>query len=165
MTRRSASERRFTAVVADASPDLLAYFERRVGADAADLLADTLMVAWRRNDHLPRDAEAARMWLFGVARNVLRNAARGEFRRHRVADALRDVVTETARRGDHAEAIAMRDLVDRLEPDLAEVITLAHWEGLTLVQIGQVLGVPASTIRGRYRRAKAALRVQLSMVE
>lgn len=164
MTRRSAAERRFTAVVADASPDLLAYFERRVGADAADLLADTLMVAWRRIDDLPRDAEAARMWLFGVARNVLRNAARGELRRHRVADALRGVVAMTARH-DHVEAIAMRDLVDRLDPDLAEVITLAHWEGLTLVQIGQVLGVPASTVRGRYRRAKAALRVQLSMVD
>ena len=38
------------------SPDLLAYFERRTAsADAADLLSETMLTAWRRIDDLPKD--------------------------------------------------------------------------------------------------------------
>ncbi|MBB2959045.1 sigma-70 family RNA polymerase sigma factor [Pseudoclavibacter helvolus] len=43
--------------------DLLSYFGRRVSipADAADLLSETFVVAWRRIDHMPSDPEQARM--------------------------------------------------------------------------------------------------------
>ncbi|WP_432950312.1 RNA polymerase sigma factor [Kribbella sp. CA-253562] len=42
---------------------------RRVGSpdDAADVFAETMLVAWRRIDEVPAD-ETARLWLYGVAR-------------------------------------------------------------------------------------------------
>ena len=61
------------------------YFGRRnamVPADAADLLSETFVVAWRRGDPTPVESEQARMWLFGVARRVRANAARGAARRY-----------------------------------------------------------------------------------
>lgn len=56
----------------------------------------------------------------------------------------------------------MRDLVSRLDDDLAEVLTLVHWEGLSLVEIAGILDIPASTARGRYRRARHELLAQLT---
>ena len=159
---RSRDERDYAALMAEASPDLLTYFERRVGADGADLLAETMLIAWRRRSELPREVEPARMWLFGVARNVLRNAARSEARRERLGGALRDVLT-TRSVEDPADVVAMRDLLERLAPDLAEIVTLVHWDGWSLVEIGRLLGMPASTVRGRYQRAKEELRAQLAV--
>ena len=63
---------RLTAALTEASPDLLAYLQRRVGVDdAPDLLGETMVVAWRRASDLPGDPERARMWLFGIARKTL----------------------------------------------------------------------------------------------
>lgn len=77
--RRSTREAHFEQVYVTNAADLLSYFGRRVRipADAADLLSETFVVAWRRGDRMPADPEQARMWLFGVARRVLANAARG----------------------------------------------------------------------------------------
>src|SRR5690349_25142851 len=48
--------------------------------DAADVVAETYVIAWRRMDELPH-GEAGRLWLYGVARRVLANHRRGERRR------------------------------------------------------------------------------------
>ncbi|MEV6981126.1 RNA polymerase sigma factor [Sphaerisporangium sp. NPDC051017] len=48
--------------------------------DAADVVAETFMTAWRRIEEVP-EGDAARLWLFRVARRVLANHRRGE-RRH-----------------------------------------------------------------------------------
>ncbi|PJJ63840.1 RNA polymerase sigma factor [Compostimonas suwonensis] len=162
MTRSRGDDevRRFTELMVEVGPALLAYFERRVGHDGADLLAETMATAWKRRRSLPAEPEPARMWLFGVARNMLRNAHRTGIRRQHLADSLRARAEHTTA-SDPSEAIEMRDLIGRLDPDLAEVVTLVHWEGLSLTEIGRLLGIPASTARGRYQRARQTLRAQL----
>lgn len=57
----------------------------------------------------------------------------------------------------------MRDAIDRLEPDLAELVRLVHWERLTIADAAEVLGIPASTARGRYAKAKEELRAALGV--
>lgn len=66
-------EARFTALFESTHRALLAYAVRRVAdpADAADVVAESFLVAWRRIDEVPADA---RPWMFGVARRVLANA-------------------------------------------------------------------------------------------
>jgi RNA polymerase sigma-70 factor (ECF subfamily) len=154
---RSRDETRFVELATEVGPELLNYFERRVRGEAADLLAELMTTAWRRIADLPADHEASRMWLFGIARNVLRNSARTSIRRERLADALRDSIAIDEGL-DTAEQIAVRDAVQRLAPDLAEIVMLVHWEGLTIAEAGQLQDVTASTARGRYQRAKASLR-------
>lgn len=152
-----------TTALRAASPDLLAYLQRRVGFDdAADLLGETMVVAWRRGADLPDDEERARMWLFGIARGTLLNHARGERRRWALADRIR---------GAGADAVAppsddgadVRDAIDRLDPDLGELVRLVHWERLSIVDAAELLGIPASTARGRYQRAKDELRAALGV--
>lgn len=54
---------------------LFAYFARRVVStdDAADLTGEVLLTMWRKVDAMPRAPVEARMWAFGIARNVLAN--------------------------------------------------------------------------------------------
>lgn len=160
MSRRGRTEARFTDLMIEVGPELLNYFERRVGEAGADLLSELMTTAWRRNPDLPIDHEQARMWLFGIARNLLRNSARSNVRQARLAHALRDFIPSNG--PDAAEQLAIRDAVQRLDPDLAELVTLVHWEGLTIAEVGHLQGVPASTARGRYQRAKEALREALT---
>lgn len=159
-----ADDQRLTAALSEASADLLAYLQRRVGIDdAADLLGETMVVAWRRIVDLPDGPERARMWLFGIARGTLLNHARGERRRWALADRIRgdnraDVVAPAS-----DEGADVRDAIERLGPDLAELVRLVHWERLSLVDAAELLGIPASTARGRYQRAKEELRAALGI--
>ncbi|MCA1782955.1 MAG: RNA polymerase sigma factor [Intrasporangiaceae bacterium] len=148
-------------VLGDNADDLLRYFRRRVPAqDAADLLAETLMTAWRRNRLLPNEPDQARAWLFGIAHHVLLNHRRGERRRHALADRLRLALSEQPGAGAD-DGLEVRDAIERLDPRLAEIVRLVHWEGFTLAQVAAVVELPASTVRNHYQLAKAELRNML----
>jgi RNA polymerase sigma factor (sigma-70 family) len=152
-----------TAALAASARDLLRYLERRVGAqDAADVLGELMVVAWRRASDVPTDAEQARMWLFGIARNLVNNSERSERRQWRLADKLRSVLDRhSAPPSD--DGLDVRDAVDRLGGDAAELIRLVHWDGFTLVEAAELLGINASTARSRYKRAKDSLREALAV--
>jgi DNA-directed RNA polymerase specialized sigma24 family protein len=53
---------------------ILAYALRRVGdpEDAADVVAETFLIAWRRLGDVPA-GDRARLWLYAVARRVVAN--------------------------------------------------------------------------------------------
>jgi RNA polymerase sigma-70 factor (ECF subfamily) len=148
-----------------ASGDLLAYFERRVDprADAADLLGEVMLTAWRRVDQLPEDGERRRMWLFTIAANVLANHRRSVRRRTALADRLRGLLASPHAGPDPGEAHAVRDAVRRLPAAQRELVTLVHWEGFTVVEAAEILGVNPSTARSRYAAAKAALHLALAV--
>jgi RNA polymerase sigma factor (sigma-70 family) len=156
---------RLTAALEEASPALLAYLQRRVGFDdAPDLLGETMVVAWRRVADLPADPERARMWLFGIARGTLLNHARGERRRWALADRVRGHAASDAAAPPADHGAEVRDAIGRLEPDLAELVRLVHWDRMSLVEAAEMLGIPDSTARGKYARAKEQLRVALGAV-
>lgn len=146
-----------------AAPALLGYFLRRtdVAEDAADLVSETFLAAWRAARRMPAEEGAARMWLFGVARNVLRHHERGQRRRSAVVSELRKVVALAPRRADDADAIAVRSAVASLPEPLAELLRLVHWDGFSIEQAASLLKIPSSTARSRHARAKALLRAAL----
>lgn len=82
--------RRFEVLYAQYRAPILGYIVRRIDHldEAADVLAETFLVAWRRLDKVP-DGERAGLWLYGVARRNLANHRRGEHRRTQLADRLR----------------------------------------------------------------------------
>ncbi|MFJ6677971.1 RNA polymerase sigma factor [Microbacterium sp. NPDC091382] len=154
--------RALDAALAAASPSLLAYLQRRVGFnDAPDLLAETMVVAWRRERDLPNDPERARMWLFGIARGTLLNHARGERRRWALADRLRRLTGAESTSLAADDGAEVRDAIARLDAGRAELVRLLHWDGFTLVEAAELLGIPSSTARSRYARAKEELRASL----
>lgn len=143
---------------------MLGYALRRVDSreDAADIVAETFSVAWRRFGEVPPGGEA-RLWLYGVARRVLANQRRGALRRRRLADRMRDELRgcdgATAAADERADAVAAA--LARLPEQDREVLLLANWEGLTPAEIGSVLGLPGATARTRLHRARGRLRADL----
>jgi RNA polymerase sigma factor (sigma-70 family) len=143
---------------------LLGYALRRAddAEDAADVVSETFLVAWRRLPEVPEEP-AARLWLYGVARRVLANQRRGSARRGRLGERLRHDLTAAV--PDHADMMtASTDLnaaLSRLRTLDREVLQLTAWEGLDPRGIATVLNVPAGTVRTRLSRARARLRREL----
>jgi RNA polymerase sigma-70 factor (ECF subfamily) len=159
---------RLTSALRANASDLLAYFERRTDprADAADLLSETMIVAWKRIDRLPSDHTEARKWLFGIASRVLLSAHRTSRRRHAAVERLRDEVSRehlvTASEVESLEqAEQVRTAIARLPRPLQELVRLVHWDGFSLVDAAAVIGISASTARSRYARARELLRTEL----
>lgn len=158
-------EQRFRSFYAAHFDALLAYAVRRVPQpqDAADVVADAFLVAWRRIDELPPGDEA-RLWLYGVARKVVFNLRRSRQRRDRLGLRLRHELSNATTAdpaGEVTERIAMRAALSRLGELDREVLTLTVWEELEPREIAQVLGVSAQTVRTRLSRARGRLREQI----
>ncbi len=140
---------------------ILAYALRRVEdrEDAADVVAETFLVAWRRLAEVPADPEA-RLWLYAVARRVIANLHRSERRRsrlgERLAESLRtELATRPAPRGEAAEVLrAMAGLSD----EDRELLLLVSWEGLSPGEAARVLGISSLAARSRLHRARRRLR-------
>lgn len=148
-----------------AAPNLLRFLLRRVEPreDAADVLAEVFVVAWRKRRRLPADPEQLTGWLYGTARLVAQNHQRTSHRAAKLAERLRlELNTSNATVEDHAEHVAEADQIRRalltLPPKNAELVRLVHWEGLTLTAAAVALDISASTARSRYQSARAKLR-------
>lgn len=156
---------RTMALLEATARDLLRYFERRVGADdASDALSETMVIVWRRSASIPRADADARLWMFGVARNVVLNTRRSQRRRVLLTERIRgtfDVSAAVAPPSD--EGLDVRAALERLDPDLAELVRLVHWDGFAISEAAQILGLPASTARSRYQRAKRELSALLAV--
>jgi RNA polymerase sigma factor (sigma-70 family) len=159
---------RFTKLYRDHGRAVLSYALRRVEAreDAADVVAETFLVAWRRFDEVPIGA-GARLWLYGVARLVLANLSRAERRRTRLgarlAEALRtEVVAPPEPRGEAAEVLRA---VAELGDEDRELLLLVTWEELSPSEAARVLGISALAARSRLHRARRRLRQVLDQRE
>ena len=163
-TRRDRRARLEVAIRVNAV-DLLAYLERRIDppGDAADVLSDALLHAWRRRASMPVDDDALRPWLFTFARNTMLNARKASRRRTAGTAALREFLdaSHAGMSDQFAENLAVRDAVSALPADLRELVLLVHWEGLSVSDAARVLDIPPSTARSRYAVAKSKLRDQL----
>lgn len=160
---RTDQENRLEALIRANASDLLAFLERRTDprADAADVLSETFIVAWKKASKAPSDEVGGRMWLFAIARNLLLNTHRSTRRRQAVTNRLREELERSPADTDSLEALAVQDAVKQLPPPLCELVELVHWEGFSLVEAAQITGISASTARSRYASAKQRLRAAL----
>jgi RNA polymerase sigma-70 factor (ECF subfamily) len=155
-------EQRFDDLYREHHEALERYVRRRVDDDTAgDLVAEIFTVAWRRIHDVPR--ADARLWLFGVGRNVVANHLRGSGRAYRL---IEKVAANTATQADdHADGVAVRLSVaiafDRLPPADQEVLRLVVWEQLTLRQAAAVLDCGVTAVAMRLTRARRRLRQEL----
>ncbi len=154
----------FRSLYAETFRPLLAYARRRVDRATADeVVADTFLTAWRRRDDVPDGAE--RLWLFGVARNVIRNATRSGRRRQAAHDRLRLVsppeADDPVGPGSSERLASVRAALAALSEADREVLMLVAWEELSHAEIGQVLGISANASAIRVHRARKRLAARL----
>jgi RNA polymerase sigma-70 factor (ECF subfamily) len=164
---RERAEARFERLYAQHGRSVLAYAVRRSSdpQDAADVVAETFLVAWRRLHEVP-GGQDARLWLYGVARHVLSNQHRSERRRERLAERLGQELSlalDALPRPDVATG-AVRAALERLGPEDREIVRLAGWEELTPREIAKVLGISQVSARSRLHRARRRMREALELV-
>lgn len=157
-------------VVDENADDLLRYLQRRVEQpeDAADLLGRALLALWENGAKIPTSDTEARMWCFGIARNIVREHYRHTTRRLDLANRLRDYLLDTASHDNAADmaaeansrANAVRAAVRALDKKSRELVMLVHWDGFTIAEAARVLAINESTARTRHSRALVRLKHQ-----
>lgn len=158
------SAERFHTLYESCYQAIYAYVLRRTTAghdDVPDIVAEVFVVAWRRRHVIPEPPEG-RLWLYGVARRVLRDHERRVTRRQRLEARLREQAsTGPAGAGDPAY-LSMRAAVARLRPRYREALQLVAWDGLSHAEAAAVLGCSTNAVAVTIHRAKAQLKKELS---
>ncbi|MEU7904882.1 sigma-70 family RNA polymerase sigma factor [Actinoplanes sp. NPDC049118] len=140
---------------------LLGYATRRCDTpeDAADVVAETFAIAWRSIDRVPPRDEA-RLWLYGVARNVLAGQRRRATRQRQLASEI--AVLYEASAEDSADLGIVPAIFRKLPDQERELLSLVAWEGLDPGQIATVLGCSRNAARIRLHRARKRLARELA---
>lgn len=146
------------------APWLLLRLRRRAPMEAADLLQETFLAAWRNAGHF-RGSDAGG-WLWRIASRRLIDASR----RHAVRDPRR--LSRVAGTGAMASAedAALREVLDAdlataldlLSPELRAALQMTVVDGFSTREAAAVLGVAEGTVKSRTSRARALLRDYLT---
>lgn len=139
-------------------------------ADAEDAVSETyarLIRSPRRPTAHPVSGDADRAWVFGIARNVVREQRRWR-RRHPTdltavesgADRTQPSLDELASQQEELEQL--RVAIDGLRDEYRQVLLLRFAAGLTSEETGQVLGKSAGAVRIQQLRALEQLKERLA---
>ena len=139
---------------------LRGYLARRLPAEAVDdVLADVLLVAWRRRDEMPAEPLP---WLLGVAAKTLSTRWRSDARREALVERVahqpappQPTVDADARRRAQQRALAVA--LGALDERDRELLLLRFWDELRPREIAAALELPSVTVRTRLRRATLRL--------
>ena len=154
----------FASLVDEVSDSLYAVAHRilRDPGLAEDALQNALVLTWRRLPHL-REPERFAAW----CHRILVHACYDEADRRRSWRAnVRVLPVEGPAGLDSTHVIADRDELDRafrrLPIEQRAVFVLHHYVGLPLVEVAELLEIPAGTARSRLHYAMHGLRVELA---
>ena len=155
-------EARFHSLFSQNYDEVLRYCLRRLPVtDANDAASDVFVVAWRRIDAAPA-GDDARLWLYGIARNVVRNSRRSARRSVRLRTKVAGLAPETVD-GPERQVVQSDELrqalvaLDRLSPKDQEILRLRAMERLEIDEIAQVLDCSVEAARKRFERASKRL--------
>lgn len=170
MDQSPADNRRFRRIYDDHVEAIRRYCYRRVPAsDVDDATVEVFTVVWRRLDTAPNGDEVL-PWMYGIARNIVRNHQRSYRRQTRLAGRLGSMPRvddpsaeiQVVRR---LEDERLLDAVADLKQADREILMLAAWEGLKPAQIAAVLGIDPHAASMRLCRARNRLAKRVGMEE
>lgn len=146
------------------------YVAGRLGAQTAeDITAETFLVAFDRRKTFDAERGDLRVWLFGIATNLVARHRRKEARHYR---ALARLAVPVAAEG-HENRVVASVAAERLIPEIAVALSrLSKGERdvLLLVALGQLgyeevaaaLGISSGTVGSRLSRARKKLNASLT---
>jgi RNA polymerase sigma-70 factor (ECF subfamily) len=174
----SDGDRDFGQLYAEYQPRIRRYMARLVGEpDAEDLTQMAFLKVSQALEDFRGDS-AISTWIYRIATNVAIDWTRGAAFKQELQQVPVDVLSG-AEPGDHAawkqEALPLADhmlirqemthcirqVVEGLPEHDREVIALSEFEGLTNVEIADILGVSLGTVKIRLHRARRRLRKAL----
>ncbi|MFF8697249.1 RNA polymerase sigma factor [Streptomyces sp. NPDC015144] len=150
---------------------LLARLERRCGDDETvrEVLQDTFLTVWRSaGSHRGTRVGG---WLWVIASRRLVDAQRVHARSDLAARAERAGSGDRAATAPSAEERVLAELeygdvgaaLDRISPELREVLRATVVDGLSTRETARLLGIPEGTVKTRAMRARRELRAALEL--
>jgi RNA polymerase sigma-70 factor, ECF subfamily len=140
----------------------LAWWLMRDGHDAADVVQEACLKAWRA--FAAMRGSDGRSWLLTIVRNTAMSRLRrgdesgGQFLPESEGSPGAEPWRELLKSADRE---AIRAAIEQLQPAHREVVVLCDLEGLSYAQIAEVIGAPVGTVMSRVARARDALRLRL----
>lgn len=144
------------------------FFRTKVAADVDDLIQRTFLASMEARTRFRRES-SFRAFVLGLARIELlmhyrRSGREGERIEPSVTTVhdLKTSVSDLVVR--HEEHRLLQRALRRIPLDLQIVLELRYWEQLSSRELGEVLAIPAPTVRSRLRRARELLAEQVRQV-
>jgi RNA polymerase sigma-70 factor (ECF subfamily) len=147
-------------------PLLLALGLRILGdrAVAEDVLHDVFLEAWHHAREFDPARGTVRAWLVTRMRSRCLDRRTTATRQQRLAeDAARqqDTTASPEQAAAPVDGVRVRTQLGALSPDLAAVVELAYFDGLSSSEIARRLQIPIGTVKSRMARALESLRQAL----
>lgn len=144
------------------------FFRNKASTDVEDLIQRTFLAAVEARERF-RHASSFRTFLLGLARIELLNHYR---RRTRPGAQFDELVTSahalgsspSAQIGRNEEQRLLLEALCRIPLEFQLILELSYWERLSSRELGEVLEIPAPTVRSRLRRARELLEGELAKV-
>lgn len=159
-------DKKVAAFVTEWQGRIFNYAFKKLGheADAADATQEIFLVLLKsqRSGDDPRQLHA---WIFGVARNVLaKHAHKRSLRRRKEESVTRPEVPSTLDSLDNADQRRfLAQKVRSLPDNLPELLHLHYYQQLSLREIGEIVGLPKSTIHSQVQKALSLLRERIRL--
>ncbi len=141
------------------------FFEIKASFHADDLTQRTFLGCIERAAHMAIES-SFRAYLFGIARNTYLMSQRGEGRRERAVAVFGGVeppaaTSVSALVARHQEQQLLLRAMEELPAETLMLIQLHYWEGMRAREIGEVVGIPTSTVTTQLMRARQRLREEI----
>ena len=129
-------------------------------AEAEDVVQEGMLRLWRTSGELEIGEAGIRPWLRRVVSNLcidrIRSGARTD---------VTDEVPEQEQQPDQLSSISGRELADRVDAALKSLperqrvaLTLFHYEGMSQIEIGSLMGISDEAVESLLSRARRTLR-------
>lgn len=140
------------------------YFNRRAPEQQEDLVQDTFVQLSASKANYRGDAPV-RVFLYRIARNVLRMYFRGRGRQPGFDPLTSSVMAAYGRRPSSAlaeveEHTILLNALQEVTSDDQDLLELRYWRGLTGPELRDLFNEPEGTMRGRIRAAVKRLRTK-----
>lgn len=122
--------------------------------DAEDAVQEAICTAFARRDSL-REMDKFRPWVLRILTNKCYDACR---RRRNTVDLEAAGEVPAATGLDTAERLSLWQAVMSLSDDLRATVTLFYYDGMSVREIGGILGISEAAVKTRLSRGRARLR-------
>ena len=155
----------FRALVDRHLPTVVAIARRmlRDDAEAEDVAQETLLRLWRNAASLELGEGGVRPWLRRVAANLCIDRVRAQKN-----TTLGDTLPEEVEPAGQVTRLAERELGRRVDAALKALperqrlaLTLFHYEGMSQIEVGEVMGISDEAVESLLARARRALKGSL----
>ena len=129
--------------------------------DIREVVNDVFCTFLTQQDRFDPQKGSLKLWLVRMARTRAINRYRKNTRKPETVP-LEDVPDQTVPEDQAAERMDLKQALEELSPEEAELIRLKYYHGMTVREIAEAMHLPYETVKKRHQRSLQKLRILLT---